>query len=90
MPTSVRLDLDTEKLLDRLARQRSQTKSDIIREAIYALAADDKAVSSRQTFYESIRDLVGCTESGVGNLSEQTGKRFRDLVLTKQKGTDAG
>lgn len=89
MPTSVRLDPETEKLLDRLARQRSQTKSDIIREAIYALAATDKAIQSRETLHDSIRDLVGCIESGVGDLSEQTGKRFRDLVAAKNR-TNAG
>jgi len=39
MPTSVRLDARTERVLERLARSRSQTKSEIVRQAIEALAA---------------------------------------------------
>ena len=41
MPVSVRLDAKTERLVNRLARQRGQTKSEVIREAIKVLAGNE-------------------------------------------------
>jgi predicted transcriptional regulator len=55
MPTSVRLDARTERVLERLARSRSQTKSEIVRQAIEALAAQE-----RQRPFEAVADLIGC------------------------------
>jgi len=37
MPTSVRLDTETEALLRRLARERASSKSGVIRDALHAL-----------------------------------------------------
>jgi Arc/MetJ-type ribon-helix-helix transcriptional regulator len=83
MPTSVRLDRKTEKLLDKLARERSQSKSEVIREAIEVLA--QRAERAReQAFVDSIADLIGCVDGGPEDLSERTGKRFREILSRKE------
>ncbi len=38
MPISVRVDMKTERVIERLARRRGQTKSEVIREAVDLLA----------------------------------------------------
>lgn len=86
MPTSVRLDPETERLLARLARTRSQTKSEVIREAIETLAGQESAVPEDETVYESISDLIGCVDDGPPNLSERTGEKFRELLAKKRAG----
>jgi len=73
MPTSVRLDPETEGLLARLARMRSQAKSVVIREAIESLARPDEAVPTDGTLFETISDLVGCVDGGPPDLSKRTG-----------------
>jgi len=78
MPTSVRLDARTEKLLERLARRRSQSKSDVMRQAIESLASED--IMDKGTLYNSISDLLGSVRGGPSDLSEMTGKRFRRLL----------
>ncbi len=85
MPTSVRLDPETERLLARLARKRSQSKSDVIREAIVSLSRQDVAVAEDETVLESISDLIGCVDGGPSNLSERTGERFRELLTGKSR-----
>jgi len=85
MPTSVRLDPETERLLARLARKRSQSKSDVIREAIESLSRQDVAVPEDETVLESISDLIGCVDGGPPNLSERTGEKFRELLTKKSR-----
>jgi hypothetical protein len=85
MPTSVRLDAKTEKMLERLAKQKSQTKSEVIREAIVTLAARDNGPGRVGIAYEVIRDLVGCVSGGPENLSLETGRKFRDRLQGKHK-----
>ena len=80
MPTSVRLDARTEKLLERLARRRSQSKSDVMRQAIESLASEDVTLTDKGTLYHSISDLLGSVRGGPSDLSEMTGKRFRRLL----------
>jgi predicted transcriptional regulator len=38
MPLTVRVDAKTKRLIERLARKRGRTKSDLVREAIGVLA----------------------------------------------------
>lgn len=86
MPTSVRLDPETERLLARLARKRSQSKSDVIREAIETLARQEVAVPEEGSVFESISDLIGCVDGGPPNLSERTGEKFRELLSKRRSG----
>ena len=79
MPTSVRLDARTERVLERLARSRSQTKSEIVRQAIDVLAAQE-----RKHPFEAVSDLIGCVSGGPPDLSEDTGRKYRDLLIRKR------
>jgi len=70
VPTSVRLDPETERALEQLARSRSVSKSEVVRQAIELLA-------SQEAPFDRVADLIGSVRGGPLDLSEQTGKRFR-------------
>jgi predicted DNA-binding protein len=80
MPTSIRLDPDTDRALEELAKRRATTKSELIRGAIEDLLADE-----RLTPYERVADLVGSVSGGPEDLSEQTGKKLRSLLEGRKK-----
>jgi len=80
MPTSVRLDPETERALEQLARSRSVSKSEVVRQAIELLAAQ-----AQEAPFDRVADLIGCVRGGPPDLSEDTGKRFRQL-LSDRKG----
>lgn len=80
MPTSVRLDKKTEKTLMRLARQKSRTKSEIIRDAIESYAEREYKSGLQESAYEKIQDLVGCASGGPVDLSLETGQKFREAL----------
>jgi hypothetical protein len=80
MPMSVRLDAETERLVNRLAREKRRTKSEIVREAITTLARRETGEKAVSTPYEAIAHLLGCADSGGARLSEQTGRKFAELV----------
>lgn len=81
MPVSVRLDLKTEDLVTRLARKKGRTKSAVIRQAIWVLAEGQKAGEKPLRPYDAISHLIGCARGGPPDLSEQTGRKFRRLLL---------
>ena len=78
MPTSVRLDPKTRRALDRLAKSKSKTKSEIVREAIELLAERET-----QRPYDQVSDLIGCVSGGPPDLSEDTGGKLRELLVRK-------
>ncbi len=85
MPTSVRLDSETEALIRRLARVAGRTKSWVIREAVTAYAAD---APRARTAYEALAPFVGAGGTGQRTLSEQTGEMFGDVVRQKARARD--
>ena len=85
MPLSVRLDRKTEQLVERMARQRRQSKSEVVREAIAALALFKNGDDGPGRLYDSLADLVGCVRGGPPDLSIQTGEKFRRLLATGKK-----
>lgn len=85
MPTSVRLDSRTESLVRRLARERAQTKSQVIREALVALARNEGRARRRKTMYDSIAHIVGSVKGLPPDLSERTGEKFRALLLARRR-----
>src|SRR5580693_7656117 len=54
VPTSVRLDPQTQRALEQLARSRSVSKSEILRQAIELLASQE-----RESPFERVADLIG-------------------------------
>jgi hypothetical protein len=81
MPTSVRLDSKTERLVKRLSRLRGVTKSDVLREAITVLSRQEE--SSRKTGrpYDAMKHLIGIADSGGQRLSENTGEKFYQMLV---------
>jgi hypothetical protein len=79
MPTSIRLDRDTDRALEEIAAQRSESKSQIVRRAIAELLERE-----RLSPWERAADLVGSVTGGPSDLSERTGRRFRELLATKR------
>ena len=85
MATSVRLDPKTERLLERLAKRRGWTKSEVLRSAIAALSGLEDEERTESEPFSLVEDLVGCVRGGARNLSERTGRRFGDLLRAKPR-----
>ncbi|MGH7887747.1 MAG: hypothetical protein ACREPG_07770 [Candidatus Binatia bacterium] len=75
------MDNKTETLVNRLARTRRQTKSEVIRDAVGVLAAREKASQTKKRPYDLVKHLIGCVDSGGAKLSENTGERFTEMLL---------
>ena len=84
-PLSVRLDRKTEGLLDRLARKKGRRKSDVVRDALLALAGKEGLSSEPTRPYDALAHLIGSVRVGRPNLSEQTGARFRRLLAERRR-----
>jgi predicted DNA-binding protein len=84
MPTSVRLDAETEELIRRLAKKRGMTKSEVVREALEEWV--DRENEKPEKPYDAIEHLIGIADSGGQGLSERTGERFRRLLEEKRRG----
>ena len=91
MPTSVRLDSKTNSLVNRLSRKKGQTKAQVIREAVVALARSEALACSEgeakphKTLYEALGPLVGRVKGLPKDLSESTGEKFRAILIEKQR-----
>jgi len=87
MPTSIRLDPQAERLLRRLAKQRGQTKSEVVRAAIQSLAHEMEAGVGHASAYDRLAHVIGIIDSGGGGtaLSEDTGAKFRALLAERQR-----
>jgi hypothetical protein len=90
MLLSVRLDSKTKVLVERLAKRRGATKSDVIREAVAVLAEQDTNGNEARTPYQSVAHLIGCADSGGQQLSRRTGRRFRVLLEERARGRRTG
>jgi len=85
MPLSVRLDAKTESLIDRLARKRRQTKSEVIRDAIGALAKQQEKGSGKKRPYDLVAHLIGCVNGGPKDLSVRTGEKFHKMLVERSR-----
>lgn len=86
MPTSVRLDARTERLINRLSRRSGRTKSQVIRDAIARLAEEEEAPREpAKTPYEAMKHLIGIASGGPRDLSVRTGEKFRQLLLARRR-----
>jgi len=85
MPTSVRLDAKTERLVEKIARDEGRTKSQVIREAIVAAAESKRGKREETRPYDRIAHLIGIAKGGPSDLSERTGEKFRKLLEEKRR-----
>jgi hypothetical protein len=79
MPTSFRLDRETERQLSRLARTTGRTKSQVIRDAIRSEAAK----GDEPSFFDRASHLFGVAGGPPRNLSERTGEKVRAILKAR-------
>jgi hypothetical protein len=84
MATSVRMDLETERLLDQLARENGVSKSQVIRDAVRVAAGKARSARRAARPYDAIREIIGSVKGGPSDLSEATGARFRRLLAGRR------
>jgi len=84
MPTSVRLDDRTRRLLGQLMRRKNMNQSEVIREAINTLARGEAAAGDLSP-YDAVADLIGCVRGGDPNLSQDTGRKFTEMLLAEKR-----
>lgn len=84
MPTSVRFDERTRRLLENLMRRTGKTQSEVIREAVEALARSESAAAESSP-YAAVEDLLGCVTGGPADLSEDTGAKFTELLSARRR-----
>jgi len=85
MPTSVRLDPETEALLKRLARRSGRSKSAVLREAVRRMAEAPSEAAEGETVYSMISDLVGVASGGPKTLAREHRKTYRNALAQKHK-----
>lgn len=84
MPTTVRLDPETESIVQRLARKTGRTKSSIIREAILRMSETDAAPKPGGSLYDQIADIVGVGHGGPSDLASRSEEILRDLFARRR------
>lgn len=85
MLLTVRVDVKTERLLQRLARKRGRTKSEVIRDAIGVLAKVLEAQEEAEHPFDKVRDLIGSIRGGPPHLSTRTGEAFRRMLVGRRR-----
>ncbi len=85
MPTSVRLDPETESVVRRLARKTGRTKSSIIREAILKMAEDTIRPTSGSTLYDKMADLLGVGHGGPSDLASRSEEILRNVFAQRKR-----
>ncbi len=85
MPTSVRLDSETEALLQRLVRTSGRTKSEILREALARYSQLPDVSASYEGPYSLVADLVGIAEDGPSDLAGRHKRAFREALAERAK-----
>jgi hypothetical protein len=83
MPFSVRLDEETEALLNKTARALDTTKSEILKASIHDFCKKTLEDKSKRP-YDLISDLIGQESSGKGNLAINSEKILRKAFKRKK------
>ncbi len=86
-PVTLRLDPDLRRRVARIAKRKRCTTSAALREAIETWVEQEE---SRPTPYELMKDLIGVARGGDPKLSENTGRKFTELLLARQAKRDSG
>ena len=84
MPTSVRLDPETEALLEELTWRSGRSKSEVLREALHRLA-ESTGSGDRSGPYALISDLVGSARGGPATPAREHKKAYRAALTAKHR-----
>jgi Arc/MetJ-type ribon-helix-helix transcriptional regulator len=85
MALTVRLNAKLERAVNALAKERRQTRSDIVREALEQYTASNSYNARGQSTHLAWRDVIGIVDSGGHDPSATTGDRFAALVRQKAR-----
>jgi predicted transcriptional regulator len=84
MPTSIRLDKETEALLEQTAAALGTSKAAVIKESLAQYCP--KALAKKgKTPYDLIRDLAGRHGSGRGDLAVRSEEILRQAFRRKER-----
>ena len=81
-PLTLRLDPKTRQRLERIARRKQLSKSEIVRQAIDAWTDRQEPIDAP---YETLADLIGAVRGGKADRSSQTGRRFAELLKRRRQ-----
>jgi len=84
MPVSVRLDRETEQMLERAASVLGASKSEVIKKAIKSYCSE-VLTKKKPSAYELTKDLLGLDGSGRGDLSTRAEEILRQSFAAKKK-----
>ncbi len=84
MTISVRLNEETKRLLAKLARSRRTSRSEVVRQAIRALAHNERG-AQEPSLYDRLKGIIGSVHSGRSDLSQNTGEHFYKILLEKKR-----
>lgn len=73
-----------EATLERLAKQRGQSKSDVVRDALERFASEQEGDAT--SALDRLRPFMRIADSGGQQLSNRTGQRFREMPVEIQQG----
>ena len=85
MPFSLRLDPETESRIRRLSTQTGRSKSQVVREAVAQYATDERLPSPGDSTFDRLKAYVGVVRTGGRNLSSDTHRQYRALLLKKRR-----
>ena len=80
-PLTLRLDAKTRKRIERIARRRQVSVSEVIRLAIAAWAEQQEPIAAP---YEAIADLIGVVHGGRPGRSTQIGHQFSEILKRRR------
>jgi hypothetical protein len=79
MALTVRMSPDTERTLNRLAKQRKLSKSDVVREALARYEQAEGTPSAKGPYNDWV-DVLGIVDLGVRDSARTTGDQFAEAV----------
>ena len=82
---AVRLDSESEALLEELVRETGHTKSELVREALTDLSRRKSRKKPGVRPYDLMKEGIGIWRSGGLNLSERTGDKFYEMLVEDRK-----
>lgn len=83
MPTSVRLDPDSERLLEALARESGRTKSEVIRDALRAMDAGERSSTPPDDLRALVSDLIGLDDRPGEPAARDHKRVFRERLILR-------
>ena len=85
-PVTFRLDPELRRRVARIAKRKRCTTSAALREAIETWVEREESTGS---FYDEIKDLIGVVHGGDPKRSENTGRKFTELLKARKAQRDS-